>query len=74
METSAASNRDVAVSAWIETQFTSKDPRVVLLLRRMADLPEESIVRLEAEAWLYTFLAHITQRRIGEIRSRDYHG
>jgi len=62
--------RVVAVS-YIETTFHSKDPRVILLLKRISDLPEESIVRLEAEAWLYTFLAHITQRRIGEIRSQS---
>ena len=61
----------VAVS-YIETTFNSKDPRVILLLKRISDLPAESIVRLEAEAWLYTFLAHITQRRIGEIRSQSH--
>jgi hypothetical protein len=59
---------------WIETRWNASDPRVADLLRQLAAMPEDSVPRLEGEAWLHTLLAQVCLRRAAEVRARQARG
>lgn len=58
----------------LRCHFDSDDPRVQVVLRQINEIPEGTVAREEAEACLYTFLAAVCNRRIGEMRAKEKQG